>query len=47
MVTHEVPSPTMSRIKLPIACIAFGVKSMNPFEMLRAERARFVLKQER
>lgn len=43
VVTHEVPSPSTKRIKIPDACIGVGVKCMTPFQMLRAERARFVL----
>jgi hypothetical protein len=43
VVTHEVPSPSTKKIKIPDACIGMGVKCMSPFEMLRTERARFVL----
>jgi hypothetical protein len=43
VVTHEVPSPSTKRIKIPNACIALNVKVMSPYEMLRTERARFVL----
>jgi Domain of unknown function (DUF4411) len=43
VVTHEVPSPSTKKIKIPDACIGLGVKCMTPFQMLRAERARFVL----
>ncbi|NNN06574.1 MAG: DUF4411 family protein [Elusimicrobia bacterium] len=43
VVTHEVAAATTSRIKIPNACIALGVKSMTPYEMLRRERALFVL----
>jgi len=42
-VTHEVPSTSPKKIKIPDACIGLGVKCMTPFEMLRTERARFVL----
>jgi len=31
------------KIKIPVACIPLGVKFMSPFEMLRKERALFVL----
>jgi len=44
VVTHEVPAGSGKKIKIPDACIALGVKCMNPFEMLRRERARFVLR---
>lgn len=43
VVTHEVASPSTKRIKIPDACISLGTKCMTPFEMLRSERARFVL----
>jgi len=43
MVTHEVPSASTRKIKIPDACIGLGIKCMTPFEMLRRERARFVL----
>lgn len=42
VVTHEVPSPTVRRIKIPDACVGLRIKRMTPFEMLRRERARFV-----
>src|SRR5215216_3856197 len=43
VVTHEVASPSTKRIKIPNACIGVGIKPMTPYEMLRHERARFVL----
>jgi hypothetical protein len=43
VVTHEVPSASTWKIKIPDACIGLGIKFMTPYEMLRAERARFVL----
>ena len=43
VVTHEVPAASLRRIKIPDACIGLGIKCMTPFEMLRRERARFVL----
>ena len=43
VVTHEVPSASKRKIKIPDACIGLGIKCMTPFEMLRRERARFVL----
>ena len=43
VVTHEVAAASTKRIKIPNACIGVGVKCMSPFEMLRHERARFVL----
>lgn len=43
VVTHEVPAPSTRKVKIPNVCIALGVPYLNPFEMLRKERARFVL----
>ncbi|MCD6328442.1 DUF4411 family protein [bacterium] len=43
VVTHEIPSSSSKKIKIPNACIGVGIKCMTPFEMLRKERARFVL----
>jgi hypothetical protein len=43
VVTHEKADQSVKRIKIPNACIGVGVKCMTPFEMLRVERARFVL----
>jgi hypothetical protein len=43
VVTHEIPSTTTKKIKIPDACIGLGVKCVTPFEMLRHERANFVL----
>lgn len=44
LVTHEVPSGSLRKIKLPNACIGVGVRCVTSFEMLRNERARFVLR---
>jgi hypothetical protein len=43
VVTHETPGSSRKRIKIPSACIALGVQVMSPFDMLRRERARFLL----
>jgi uncharacterized protein DUF4411 len=43
VVTHEIPANSPKRIKIPNACLALGVKVMSPYDMLRAEKARFVL----
>ncbi len=43
VVTHEKPSSSSKRIKIPDVCIGMGVKCMTPYEMLRVEHARFVL----
>ena len=44
VVTHEVPSASRKKIKVPDVCIGLQVKCITPFEMLRSERARFILK---
>lgn len=43
VVTHEVADNSTRRIKVPSACIGVAVQHMTPFEMLRKEKARFVL----
>lgn len=44
VVTHEKPEPnSYKKIKIPDACNAFGVSYVTPFQMLRAENAKFVL----
>lgn len=43
VVTHEVPGRGPGKVKIPDVCIALGIRFMNPFEMLRAERVRLVL----
>jgi len=43
LVTHEVPSSSTRKIKIPNACLGLDIKCMTPFEMLRHEGARFVL----
>lgn len=43
VVTHEVSSGSRRKIKIPDACIGLGIKCVTPFEMLRRERARFML----
>lgn len=43
VVTHEIPSPSLNRIEIPNVCIGLGIKCLTPFEMLRLEKARFVL----
>lgn len=43
VVTHEIASDSRRRIKIPNACIGIGIKFMTPYEMLRRERARFIL----
>lgn len=43
VVTHERPAPSRRTIKVPNACVEMGVPYVNTFEMLRSERARFLL----
>ena len=43
IVTHEVPSDSIRKIKIPNACIGLGITCVTPYEMLRRERAKFVL----
>lgn len=43
LVTHEIASTSTKKIKIPDTYLGLGIKCMTPFEMLRLERARFVL----
>ena len=43
VVTHEVPENSPRRVKIPNACIGVGVKFVTTYEMLRLERANFIL----
>jgi len=43
IVTHEIASPSTKKIKIPNVCIGLEVKCVTPYEMLRGERARFIL----
>jgi hypothetical protein len=43
VVTHEKPENSVNRIKIPSVCVAMGVSYTTPWQMLRTERARFVL----
>ncbi len=43
VVTHEVPANSTKRIKIPNVCAGLSLRFMTPYEMLRRERARFVL----
>jgi hypothetical protein len=43
VVTHEIVAHSTKRIKIPNACLGMNVRCVTPFEMLRTERARFVL----
>ncbi len=43
VVTHEVPSGTPKKVKIPDVCVGLRIPCISPFEMLRREQARFVL----
>ena len=43
IVTHERANQSLRRIKIPEVCIGLNIKFMSPYEMLRHERARFIL----
>ena len=43
VVTHEIVSTSTKKIKIPNVCISLNIKCMTPYEMLRHERARFIL----
>ena len=43
VVTHEVAANSPRKIKIPNVCIGLRLRFMTPYEMLRIERARFVL----
>jgi hypothetical protein len=43
VVTHEVPAESVRKVKIPNVCIGMGIRWVTTFEMLRRERARFIL----
>lgn len=43
VVTHEKPSTSLKKVKIPDVCDEFRVACITPFEMLRVENARLVL----
>lgn len=43
IVTHEIPSNSTKRIKIPNVCMGLKIAFTTPYEMLRREQARFVL----
>lgn len=43
VVTHEVPSQSTRKVKIPDVCLGLGIRYASPFDMLRREHARFVL----
>lgn len=45
VVTHEQPSDTRRKVKIPNVCLAMGVEYMETFQMLLDEAACFVLEE--
>lgn len=43
VVTHEKPENSRHRVKIPNVCLGVNVRCINPFDMLRRSRARFIL----
>lgn len=43
IVTHEIPANSKRKIKIPNACLGLGIACVSPYEMLRRERAQFIL----
>jgi hypothetical protein len=43
VVTHEIASDGVRHVKIPNVCIGVHVRFMTPYEMLRREKARFIL----
>lgn len=43
VVTHEVAASSTKKIKIPNVCAGLDLRFMTPYQMLRVERARFVL----
>ena len=43
VITHEKPENSVHRIKIPRACVALKLKYMTCWQMLRSERAGFIL----
>ena len=43
VVTHEKPSDSPNKIKIPDACTSLNIRCMDPYDMLRREHVKFVL----
>lgn len=43
LVTHEIPSNSKNRVKIPNVCEAFNIRYWSLFKVLRHEKAKFVL----
>jgi len=46
VVTHEIHDGSRKRVKIPTVCLGLDIPCLTPFELLRRERARFVLPHE-
>ena len=44
VVSHKIAPNSGRRIKISSVCIGLGIRCVTPFEILRLERARFILK---
>ena len=44
VVTHEKPTNSPNKLRIPVVCMQFGVEYITPFEMLRREKVRLVLR---
>lgn len=43
VVTHEVPSAGTRSVKIPNVCTGLRIQYLNPFQMLKREKAQFIL----
>ncbi|SMN02544.1 hypothetical protein SPONN_1290 [uncultured Candidatus Thioglobus sp.] len=43
IVTHEIPSNSLRKIKIPNVCIGLGINFVTPFMMLKKLHAKFIL----
>ncbi len=44
LVTHELPANSRRRVKIPNVCTGLYLRFMTPYEMLRLEQAKFILR---
>ena len=42
-IAHEIASDGIKRVKIPTVCIGLKIKCIGPYQMLRNQRAKFVL----
>ena len=45
IVTHEKLSDSKKKIQIPNVCVGLNIKCITPYEMLRSQRVRFILKE--